>query len=215
VRLTVGDTGAGIEAAVIDRIFDPFFTTKQTGEGTGLGLSVVHGIVTDLGGAIRVETALGKGTTFEIWLPVAGEIPAPAAEADRALRRGNGEIILIVDDERPLVELAEEIVAQVGNEPVGFNASRAALDAFRAAPHRFDAVITDEAMPELTGIELARRVREIRPAMPVILMTGYGSAELMSEAARIGVSEVLRKPLRRADLADALARVLDIRAPGP
>ena len=215
VRLTVGDTGAGIEAAVIDRIFDPFFTTKQTGEGTGLGLSVVHGIVTDLGGAIRVETAPGKGTTFEIWLPVAGEIPAPAAEADRALRRGNGEIIMIVDDERPLVELAEEIVAQVGYEPVGFNASRAALDAFRAAPHRFDAVITDEAMPELTGIELARRVREIRPAMPVILMTGYGSAELMSEAARIGVSEVLRKPLRRADLADALARVLDIRAPGP
>jgi len=178
-------------------------------------LSVVHGIVTDLGGAIRVETAPGKGTTFEIWLPVAGEIPAPAAEADRALRRGNGEIIMIVDDERPLVELAEEIVAQVGYEPVGFNASRAALDAFRAAPHRFDAVITDEAMPELTGIELARRVREIRPAMPVILMTGYGSAELMSEAARIGVSEVLRKPLRRADLADALARVLDIRASGP
>ena len=215
VRLTVGDTGAGIEAAVVDRIFDPFFTTKQTGEGTGLGLSVVHGIVTDLGGAIRVETAPGKGTTFEIWLPVAGEIPAPAAEADRALRRGNGEIIMIVDDERPLVELAEEIVAQVGYEPVGFNASRAALDAFRAAPHRFDAVITDEAMPELTGIELARRVREIRPAMPVILMTGYGSAELMSEAARIGVSEVLRKPLRRADLADALARVLDIRASGP
>jgi PAS domain S-box-containing protein len=215
VRLTVGDTGTGIEAAVIDRIFDPFFTTKQTGEGTGLGLSVVHGIVTDLGGAIRVETACGKGTTFEIWLPVAGEIPAPAAETDRALRRGNGEIIMIVDDERPLVELAEEIAAQVGYEPVGFNVSRAALDAFRAAPHRFDAVITDEAMPELTGIELARRVREIRPAMPVILMTGYGSAELMTEAARIGVSEVLRKPLRRADLADALARVLDLRSPGP
>jgi len=215
VRLTVGDTGAGIEAAVVDRIFDPFFTTKQTGEGTGLGLSVVHGIVTDLGGAIRVETALGKGTTFEIWLPVAGEIPAPAAEADRALRRGNGEIIMIVDDERPLVELAEEIVAQVGYEPVGFSASRAALDAFRAAPHRFDVVITDEAMPDLAGIELARQVREIRPAMPVILMTGYGSAELMSEATRIGVSEVLRKPLRRADLADALARVLDIRPSGP
>jgi PAS domain S-box-containing protein len=215
VRLTVGDTGAGIEAAVVDRIFDPFFTTKQTGEGTGLGLSVVHGIVTDLGGAIRVETALGKGTTFEIWLPVAGEIPAPAAEADRALRRGNGEIIMIVDDERPLVELAEEIAAQAGYEPVGFSVSRAALEAFRAAPQRFDAVITDEAMPELTGIELARQVREIRPAMPVILMTGYGSGELMSEATRIGVSEVLRKPLRRADLADALARVLDIRSSGP
>ena len=210
VRLTVGDTGAGIAAAVLDRIFDPFFTTKQIGDGTGLGLSVVHGIVTDLGGAIRVETTLSKGTTFEIWLPVAGEIPARAVEADRALRRGNGEVIMIVDDERPLVELAEEIAAQVGYEPVGFNSSRAALDALRAAPHRFDAVVTDEAMPELTGIELARQIREIRPAMPVILMTGYGSEELMGAATRIGVSEVLRKPLLRADLADALARVIDI-----
>ena len=170
----------------------------------------MHGIVTDLGGAIRVETTLSKGTTFEIWLPVAGEIPARAVEADRALRRGNGEVIMIVDDERPLVELAEEIAAQVGYEPVGFNSSRAALDALRAAPHRFDAVVTDEAMPELTGIELARQIREIRPAMPVILMTGYGSEELMGAATRIGVSEVLRKPLLRADLADALARVIDI-----
>jgi PAS domain S-box-containing protein len=215
VRLTVDDTGPGIEAAVLDRIFDPFFTTKQVGEGTGLGLSVVHGIVTDLGGAIRLESALGKGTTFEIWLPVAGEISAPQVSADPALRRGNGEIIMIVDDERPLVELAEEIAAQVGYEPVGFSSSRAALDAFRAAPHRFDAVITDEAMPELTGIELARQIRGIRTALPVILMTGYGSDELMTEAARIGVGEVLRKPLRRADLADALARVLDIRPSGP
>ena len=215
VRLTVRDTGAGIETAVLDRIFDPFFTTKQIGEGTGLGLSVVHGIVSDLGGAIRVETAAGRGTTFEIWLPVAGEISAPAVPSDRALPRGNGEIIMIVDDERPLTELAEEIAAQLGYEPVGFSSSTAALDAFLADPHRFDAVITDEAMPELMGIELARRLREIRPELPVVLMTGYGSEDLMTEATRIGVGEVLRKPLRRVDLADALARVLDIRPSGP
>ncbi len=122
---------------------------------------------------------------------------------------------MIVDDERPLVELAEEIAAQVGYEPVGFSSSTAALGAFRAAPHRFDAVITDEAMPELTGIEFARRLREIRPGLPVVLMTGYGSEDLMTEAARVGVSEVLRKPLRRSDLADALGRVLDIRSSGP
>jgi DNA-binding NtrC family response regulator len=121
---------------------------------------------------------------------------------------------MIVDDERPLVELAEEIAAQVGYEPVGFSSSSAALHAFRSAPQRFDALITDEAMPELTGIELVRQVREIRPAMPVLLMTGYGREELTSEATRIGVGEVLRKPLRRADLADALARVLDSRSPG-
>jgi PAS domain S-box-containing protein len=213
VRLTVGDTGAGIAAPVLDRIFDPFFTTKQIGEGTGLGLSVVHGIVTDLGGAIRVETT-SQGTKFEIWLPVSGEIPARAVGVDRALRRGNGEVIMIVDDERPLVELAEEITAQVGYEPIGFNSSRAALDALQAEPHRFDAVVTDESMPELTGIEFARQVRKIRPALPVILMTGYGGEELMNEARRIGVSEVLRKPLCRADLADALAHAIDIVSSG-
>ncbi len=211
VRLTVGDTGGGIAPEVLDRMFDPFFTTKQIGEGTGLGLSVVHGIVTDLAGAIHVRTSPGTGTTFEIWLPEAGEMPAPAIEADAALRRGNGEIILIVDDERPLVALAEEIVAQMGYEPVGFDSSRTALDAFRADPGRFDAVLTDEAMPEMTGTELAREVRSIRPDIPVILMTGFGSEELMNRAARIGMSEVLRKPLRRAELANSLARVLDIR----
>ena len=163
VRLTVGDTGAGIAPAVFDRIFDPFFTTKGVGEGTGLGLSLVHGIVTDLGGAIDVNTKLGEGTTFEIWLPVAGEIALPAIEADRNAARGNGEIIMIVDDERPLVALAEEITAQMGYEPVGFDSSRAALEAFRANPDGFDAVLTDEAMPELTGTELARELRKLRP----------------------------------------------------
>jgi PAS domain S-box-containing protein len=212
VHLLVSDTGAGIPAAVLDRIFDPFFTTKQIGEGTGLGLSVVHGIVTDLGGAIHVRTCLGDGTTFEIWLPEAGETPVPSVGEDATMCRGNGEIIMIVDDERPLVELAEEIIAQVGYEPVGFGSSRTALDAFRAAPHRFDAVLTDEAMPEMTGSALARHIRSLRPEIPIILMTGFGSEEVMLEAARIGVSVVLRKPLRRVELADSLARALDRRS---
>jgi len=215
VRLTVGDTGAGIPPAVFDRIFDPFFTTKGVGEGTGLGLSLVHGIVTDLGGAIDVKTQLGEGTTFEIWLPVAGEIAAPAIEADRTLPRGNGEIIMIVDDEYPLVALAEEITAQMGYEPVGFDSSRAALEAFRAKPDGFDAVLTDEAMPELTGTELARELRKLRPDMAIILMTGYGGGKVMTSAAEIGLAEVLRKPLRRHDLAESLARALDIRSSKP
>ena len=121
------DTGAGIPPAVLDRIFDPFFTTKGVGEGTGLGLSLVHGIVTDLGGAIDVTSTAGEGTSFEIWLPVAGETALPAVEADRTLPRGNGETVMIVDDERPLVALAEEITAQLGYEPVGFDSSSAAL----------------------------------------------------------------------------------------
>jgi PAS domain S-box-containing protein len=212
VRLTVADTGTGIPPAVLDRIFDPFFTTKEVGAGTGLGLSLVHGIVTDLGGAIDVESRLGEGTKFEIWLPVAGEIAVPEFEPEQALPRGNGQIIMIVDDERPLVALAEEIIAQTGYEPVGFDSSTAALAAFRADPDRFDAVLTDEAMPDLTGTELAQSVRKLRPAIPILLMTGYSGGKLINQAAESVVNQVLRKPLRRRDLAESLARVLNDRS---
>jgi CheY-like chemotaxis protein len=192
----------------MERIFDPFFTTKGVGEGTGLGLSLVHGIVGDLGGAINVTSKAGAGTSFEIWLPVAGESRIPATEADRALPRGNGETVMIVDDERQLVALAEEITAELGYEPVGFESSGAALEAFRAMPNRFDAVLTDESMPDLIGTELAHEIRRLRPAVPIILMSGYGGAQLTNRAAEVGVNEVLRKPLHRRDLAEALARVL-------
>jgi len=208
VRLIVCDTGVGIPPSVLDRMFDPFFTTKGVGQGTGLGLSLVHGIVTDLGGAIDVASTAGEGTSFEIWLPVTGETATPAAEADRTLPHGNGETVMIVDDERPLVALAEEIAAQLGYEPVGFDSSSAALKAFRETPQRFDAVLTDEAMPDLLGTELAHEIRRLRPAVPIILMSGYGGAQLTNRAAEIGVNEVLRKPLHRRDLAESLARVL-------
>jgi nitrogen-specific signal transduction histidine kinase/ActR/RegA family two-component response regulator len=209
VRLTVRDTGVGIPPAVLERMFDPFFTTKGVGQGTGLGLSLVHGIVSDLGGAIDVTSKPGEGTTFEIWLPVAGETAMPSIEAARPLPRGNGETVMIVDDERPLVALAEEIAAQLGYEPVGFDSSSAALEAFRAKPQRFDAVLTDEAMPEIVGTELAFEIRRLRPAIPIILMSGYGGAHLTNRAAEIGVNEVLRKPLHRRDLAESLARALE------
>jgi PAS domain S-box-containing protein len=209
VRLIVSDTGSGIPPAVLERMFDPFFTTKDVGEGTGLGLSLVHGIVTDLGGAIDVATTAGVGTQFEIWLPVAGETAAPPAEASIALPCGNGETVMIVDDERALVALAEEIIAQLGYEPVGFDSSSAALEAFRTEPERFDAVLTDESMPDLIGSDLAQAIRQIRAAIPIILMTGYGGAQLTNRAADIGVNDVLRKPLHRRDLAESLARVLE------
>jgi PAS domain S-box-containing protein len=209
VRLVVTDTGNGIPPAVLERMFDPFFTTKEVGEGTGLGLSMVHGIVTDLGGAIDVATKAGVGTRFEIWLPVAGETAVPPVEVSGTLPRGNGEIVMIVDDERPLVALAEEIIAQLGYEPVGFDSSSAALAAFRTAPERFDAVLTDESMPELLGTELAQAIRQLRRAVPIVLMTGYGGAQLTDRAADIGVNEVLRKPLHLRDVAESLARVLE------
>jgi CheY-like chemotaxis protein len=209
VRLIVSDTGTGIPPEVLERMFDPFFTTKEVGEGTGLGLSLVLGIVTDLGGAIDVATNAGVGTRFEIWLPVGGEAAVPAVEASRTLPRGNGETVLIVDDERPLVAVAEEIIAELGYEPVGFDSSSAALQAFRATPARFDLILTDESMPEMTGTELAREIRLHRPNIPIILMSGYGGTQLANRAADSGVIEVLRKPLRRRDLAESLARVLE------
>jgi PAS domain S-box-containing protein len=208
VRLVVSDTGIGIPPGALDRMFDPFFTTKGVGEGTGLGLSLVHGIVIDLGGAIDVATRTGAGTRFEIWLPVAGETREPAEEAARTLPRGNGETVLVVDDEPALVALAEELLAELGYEPVGFDSSGAALAAFRAAPQRFDLVLTDEAMPELTGTELARQIRQLRPDVAIILMSGHGGAQLAERAAAMGVNEVLHKPIRGRDLAESFARVL-------
>jgi CheY-like chemotaxis protein len=207
VRLTITDTGGGIAPPALERIFDPFFTTKSVGEGTGLGLALVHGIVTDLGGAIDVASTVGQGARFDIWLPVAGETPVAAVEPERTLPRGNGETLMIVDDEPPLVELAEEVVARLGYEPVGFASSTAALEAFTAAPHRFDAVLTDEMMPDLVGTELARQMRTVRPSIPILMMSGRAVAPLVDRATEAGIAEVLRKPLHGRDIAESLARV--------
>jgi CheY-like chemotaxis protein len=209
VRLTVSDTGTGISPAVLERMFDPFFTTKVVGEGTGLGLPLVHGIVGDLGGAIDVATKPGEGTIFAIWLPLAGETARPVPKAAREAPRGGGEVVMIVDDEPALVTLAEEMLAELGYEPAGFESSVAAMEAFRADPQRFHLVLTDEAMPDLTGTELAREVRRLRAETPVVLMSGYGGPALAARAAAAGVREVLRKPLESRDLAESAARVLE------
>jgi signal transduction histidine kinase/ActR/RegA family two-component response regulator len=211
IRLVIKDTGSGIPPDVVERIFDPFFTTRGVGKGTGLGLSLVHGIVTDLGGAIDVKSAIGEGSCFEIWLPITSQAGKPAVELVRDLPRGRGETVMIVDDEPALVALAEEMLAGLGYEPVGFESSDLALQAFRARPERFDLVLTDEAMPDLVGTALAREIRLLRPDVPIILMSGHGGAPLAHRAAAIGVKEVLHKPLQRVDLAEALARALDHR----
>jgi signal transduction histidine kinase/ActR/RegA family two-component response regulator len=208
IRLAVRDTGHGIDKATMERIFEPFFTTKPVGEGTGLGLSTVYGIVTEHGGAMQVESGPEKGTTFEVYFPrIDADIQEEAAPA-APVRLGHGEAVLIVDDDRSLVLLGEEMLAALGYEPVGFDHGQAALAAFRADPERFDLVLTDEVMPEMTGTELAETLRDIRPGVPIVLMTGYGRAPQSHRLQAAGIREVLRKPLRSKDLAECLARHL-------
>jgi PAS domain S-box-containing protein len=206
VRLEVGDTGTGIPRAALERIFDPFFTTKGVGKGTGLGLSLVHGIVTDYHGAIDVSTVEGVGSTFRVLLPSAGELSMPADEAIEALAFGAGESVMIVDDEKPLVRLAEETLAQLGYDPAGFDSSVAALAAFLAEPDRYDMVLTDATMPELTGTDLAREIHQLRPDVPIVLMSGYQGPQLTEMAHAVGICEILHKPLVSRDLGRSLAR---------
>jgi signal transduction histidine kinase/FixJ family two-component response regulator len=214
VRLSVQDTGSGIDPADLERIVEPFFTTKAVGQGTGLGLSTVHGIVTQHGGALNVESRLGHGSTFQAYFPHAGAaLGEPQAARAPALRRGRGETILIVDDDAPLVPLAEETLAALGYEPVGFDQSTAALAAFRAAPDRFDLVLTDDIMPGMTGTELAAQLHALRPGLPIILMTGAGAPTRANTLRAAGVREVVRKPLLAATMAELLARHLPAPAP--
>jgi two-component system NtrC family sensor kinase len=209
VRLRVRDTGTGIAPHVLERIFDPFFTTKGVGVGTGLGLSLVHGIVADLDGGIDVASEIGRGTTFTVYLPESAAVDVPE-QVEEAVPQGAGETVLLVDDEPALVRLGEEMVARLGYEPVGFTSSTSALAAFRAEPGRFHVVLSDEAMPELTGSELAAEIRRIRADIPIVLMSGFVSPALSERARQAGVVDVLAKPLVSRDIARGLAAALRV-----
>jgi CheY-like chemotaxis protein len=221
--LEVSDTGIGMLPDVLERIFDPFFTTKEVGTGTGLGLSLVHGIVAELGGAIDVHSSPGTGSTFTVYLPRSGETVDVQQDEDGDMPRGDGQRVLIVDDEEPLVHLATRTLEELGYAPVGFTSSSAALEAFRADPQRFDALVTDERMPGMSGSALIREVRGIRGSIPVVLVSGYlggmamrpregGALEASGGEPKgttgIGADAILQKPLSAHDLASSLARVL-------
>ncbi|MEO8381538.1 MAG: ATP-binding protein [Acidobacteriota bacterium] len=207
IVLEISDTGTGIREEVLERMFDPFFTTKDVGVGTGLGLSLVHGIVTSVGGAIDVTTKLDQGSTFVVYMPRSGDAPATVADPSSPLPRGAGQRVLVVDDEEPLVRLATETLESLGYVPVGFTSSVDALQVFSANPGRFDAILTDERMPGLTGSAIIREVRRIDPSLPILLMSGFvgGTA---ANARELGASDVLKKPLLARDLATSLAHLL-------
>ena len=204
--LVVRDNGQGIEPEAVDRIFDPFFTTKRVGVGTGLGLSLVHGIVSDLGGGIDVVSARDAGSTFIVWMPWSGRVAA-VTDIEASLPYGDGQRILLVDDEVALVHLGEEMLAALGYEAAGYTSSVEALAAFAAEPQRFDAVLSDETMPQLSGSQMAVQIRKIRPEIPIVLMSGYVGPNIAALARQSKVDELLPKPLVSRDIAKALARV--------
>jgi PAS domain S-box-containing protein len=208
VRLTVRDTGNGIPPEILDRIFDPFFTTKSVGEGTGMGLAVVHGIVASHSGAIAVASTPGHGTTFEIYLPRINHPSHPESTADEPIPHGH-ERLLFIDDEPALARLVQEILVQLGYNVMIHTSSVGALETFRMAPQRFDLVITDQTMPHLTGEALARQIRKLRPDIPIILCTGFSYTMTMEKASALGIQAFLMKPLVTRDLALTVRRVLD------
>jgi signal transduction histidine kinase len=210
VRLTVADTGVGMDAVSLERIFEPFFTTKPPGRGTGLGLAVVHGIVQSHDGAVTVESQPGVGTTFHVYLPAT---VGPASSVDGDGRpaeppRGNGELVLLVDDDPGVVRLGEHLLERLGYRVDGYTDPRAALVAFTASPDRYALVLTDLAMPELSGTEVARQVRATRPRMPVVLTSGYLSPSQDRRAGDYGAGEFLGKPFSLKTLAETLAAAL-------
>ena len=210
VRLTVRDTGGGMTQEVAQRIFEPFFTTKGIGEGTGMGLAVVHGIVSSHGGVIHVESESGQGTIFSIYFPAleADSIEGEDHPFQQEIFMGRGTI-LFVEDEEPLARLGEEALRGLGYEVLVRTSSVEALEAFRADPFRFDVVVTDQTMPNMTGEALARELLQLRPDVPIILCTGFSHAITPEQAKAIGIRAYLLKPLLIKDLGLALRDVLD------
>lgn len=208
VKLVVRDTGAGIAPEHIDRIFDPFFTTKKAGEGTGLGLSVVHGIVHQHGGHITVQSEPGKGTLFSVYFPKIVEEPSGMGPSDETVPRGQ-ERILFVDDEEMLVEMGKGLLERLGYDVVSTTSPHDALSIFSNDPGRFDLVVTDQTMPDMTGVELSQKLLGLRPDIPIILCTGFSHLVDAEAAQKAGVKGFVMKPLSKQEIAQAIRKVLE------
>jgi PAS domain S-box-containing protein len=208
VKLTLSDTGEGMEHHVMERIFDPFFTTKEKGHGTGMGLSVVHGIVKSGGGSISVQSESGKGTCFEILFPIIEIAPEPDLTAEESIPKGT-ERILFIDDENAIADLTKRQLESLGYQVTTRTDPIEALEVFKLQPDRFDMVITDMTMPKMTGKELSENLLRIKPSLPVILCTGFSASMDESRAAAIGIKALIFKPILKRDIAQAIRKVLD------
>ncbi len=210
LRMRVIDTGCGIDPSIMDRIFDPFFTTKEAGEGTGLGLSVVYGIVRNHNGVVHASSEPGKGSVFTVYLPLAATDNAAEAAETEPVPGGN-ERILLVDDEEYVLSIEREMLASLGYDVSCRRSSLDALDAFRAVPDRFDLVITDISMPNMTGINLSREILKIRPNARIILATGFSEIFTEQEAIDMGMKAFMTKPISMNRLARKVREALDCR----
>jgi len=209
VCLTVADTGMGMDQSVKDRIFDPYFTTKEEGKGTGLGLSVVHGIVKSHGGHISVYSEPGKGTEFKVYLPVIKEQKeTEKVETDTPIQKGDDRILL-VDDQDIIVQIEKQMLERLGYHVTARSSSTDALEAFQMQPDKYDLVITDLTMPNMTGDKLAQKLMAIRPDIPVILCTGFSEKMSKEKAEALGIEGFLMKPVVMKDLSGMIRKVLD------
>lgn len=210
VQLSIGDTGSGIAADIQEKMFDPFFTTKEVGKGTGMGLAIIHGIVKSLNGFVTCQSQPGEGAVFNVYLPVI-EDPAVLEIQPVSLDRSQlgNERILFIDDEEILADMGKVMLERLGFRVTVRRSSIEALKTFENHPDQFDLVITDLTMPGMTGSDLARRMLQIRPGMPIILCTGFSSVMSEEKARSLGIKGFAFKPLSKNDLAALIRKVLD------
>jgi PAS domain S-box-containing protein len=209
VKLTVSDTGHGMDKAVIEKMFDPYFTTKPVGEGTGMGLSTIHGIVKSHGGDIKVYSEPGKGTVFHVYFPLIETKPVDQEIVSTEPVQKGSEHILVVDDEEQIISMVKQLLERLGYQVATRASSVDALEAFRANSDKFDLVITDMTMPNMTGVELAPRLLEIRPDIPIILCTGFSEITDENKAKALGIREFIMKPIVKDQIAKTIRKVLD------
>ena len=210
IELSIQDTGSGMNKKTIEKVFEPYFTTKEVGKGTGLGLAVVHGIVKSLNGFIKVESEPGKGTTFHVYIPAVKEdVITPIDDTEQKDFLGGTERILIVDDESVIVNMNTSMLERLGYMVTGTTSSVDALEKVRNHPDDFDLVITDQSMPNLSGVEMAQEIFKIKPDMPIVLCSGYSAVVTEKDALALGIKRYAIKPVDIKTLSKVVREVLD------